>query len=99
MILVGHGGRSNEKVVRSIAASLEMDVEVGFVDGEPSVEEVLDVVEGEVVVVPVLLSEGHTLRKLREVLDGSGRDYRLARPLLDHPHVVRAVGERARERL
>lgn len=99
MILVGHGGRPNREVVKSIAARLsgEDETSVAFVNGKPALDEVLRGVEGRAVVLPVLIAGGRTLDEVEEVLDESGRDFDLARPLLDHPGVVEALRDRLRE--
>lgn len=95
VVLVGHGGAGNQRVVSDVAAELGLDAV--FVDGEPSLEEFLELGEGEVVAVPLLLADGYTLRCVREELEASGRPYRLAEALGSHPGVVEAARDRMKE--
>lgn len=95
MILVGHGGGSNREVVESLADRL--GVSAAFVEGEPSLEDLVERTEGHVVVLPALLARGHTLRRIRSILEGSGASFEMGRPLMDHRGVEEALRDRLME--
>lgn len=105
LLLCGHGARGTAGVVRRHAEALRgrggfAAVAGGCLFGEPSLEDALAGLSApRVVLVPVLMAEGYTLRVMERRLAGTdvARRVRLARPLGAHPDVARiaaGLGER-----
>lgn len=106
LLLCGHGARGTAGVVRRHAEVLRgrggfAAVAGGCLFGEPSLEEALaDLSAPRVVLVPVLMAEGYTLRVMERRLAAADTAHRarLARPLGTHPDIARiaaGLGERA----
>ena len=107
-VLVAHGSKNKRfyEMVENVARMLERKVgkvHVGYLMGEPSVEEAVREAEGDViVVVPFFISESsHVVRDVRERVRKAtdGKEVVFARPLGDHPLVVEALYQRFLEAL
>ncbi|NPA85410.1 MAG: hypothetical protein GXO07_05345 [Crenarchaeota archaeon] len=108
-VLVAHGSKNKkfydmvERVAKELEGAVGGEVKVGYLMGEPSVEEAVRSAEGEVVVVvPFFISESsHVVRDVREraLKASNGRKVIFAKPLGDHPLVVKALLSRYLEAL
>jgi len=109
IVLIAHGSKNKNfyRMVNNVARMLEekvgKKVYVGYLMGEPSVEEAVKEAPGDlVVVVPFFISESsHVVRDVRErvMKVSNGKKVVFAKPLGDHPLVVEVLYSRYLEAL
>ena len=109
ILLIAHGSK-NKKFYEMVERAAEMlrelhggKVVVGYLMGSPSIEEAVQSIEEDTfVVVPFFISESsHVVKDVKERVKkaSNGKKVIYAKPLGDHPLVVRALYERFLEAL